>query len=99
LVLDVVSNYAALINATLSKKGLNLHQLARALNIKESTINKYTSGKLKPDVDTARKIQHFLEIKLLEEKEEVDTQDFMSRGDSSSLSLGDMLKREMEKKK
>lgn len=99
VVMGVVENYSSVLNSALARKGLNLQQLARALNIKDSTLNKYFTGKLKPDVDTSRKLENFLEITILEEKEEVDPQDYLeeSSEDSSTLSLGDLLKKQMEK--
>lgn len=100
VILGVVDNYSSILNSALARKGFNIQQLGRAVNIKESTLNKYFTGKLKPDVDTSRKLENFLEITILEEKEEVNPQDFLddSTEDSSSLSLGDLLKKQMEEK-
>ena len=98
--LNVIENYSSIINSALAKKGLNIHQLARMLNIKESTLNKYFTGKIKPDVQTAQRLEKFFEISLLEEKEAVNIEELMSNDeDSSSLSLGDMIKKQMEEKK
>ena len=44
---EVVENYASLVNSELGKKGINSHQLARAINVKESSLHKYLSSKIK----------------------------------------------------
>lgn len=99
--LDVVSNSLSLINSSLAKKGINLHQLARAINVKESSLNKYFSGKIKLDLDIARKLENFFEIKLLEEIETINPRDYMQNEDdennsSQNLSLGDLIKKQLK---
>jgi len=95
--LGVKNNYISLVNSTLAKKSLNFHQLAKATNIKESTLTKYLSSKIPLDVDTARKIEYFLEIKLIDEVENIDPKSFISQDDDSSpLSLGELLKKQLE---
>lgn len=100
---EVVSNYVSIINSALSKKGLNIHQLARAVNIKESTLNKYMTSKLKPDVSDARRLEKFLEVELLEEFEggSSSVEDVMiDEGESSSGStLGDLIEKQLKKNK
>lgn len=95
-------NYASIINRELAKKGLNIHQLARAVNIKESNLSKYMLGKMKPDVDTIRKIEKFLEISLLQDVSSMgkfDEDDIMSdESENSGLTLGDLIKDTRKKK-
>lgn len=94
---DVKKNAPSIINSELSKKGLTVHHLARSLNIKQSSLLKYTTGKLKLDVETARKIERFLETSLVEEVEVISTENYMSEDDDSfSGSLGDLLKKSMK---
>ena len=99
--LAVVSNYSSILNSTLAKKGLNIQQLARAKNIKENNLNKYFSGKIQPDVDVARKLEDLLGIKILEEVEDVNPEDYMSEDEddssSSGQSLGDLLMKKLGK--
>lgn len=98
--MEVIPNYAPIINSALAKKGLNIHQLARMLNIKESTLNKYFTGKIKPDVVVARRLETFFEITILEYREAQDLGDVMvDETESKELSLGDMIKKQMEKNK
>jgi uncharacterized protein (TIGR00270 family) len=97
---EVVSDYERILNQALSKSGLNIHQLAKALNIKESSLNKYFSGKIKPDVDTAIIIGRYLEIDLVEdrESEEVDEEDYMNDKEESSQNLGDLLMKKLKER-
>ena len=97
-VLEVVPNYTNLLNSSLGKKDINLHQLAHVLNIKESSLNKYFSGKIQPNIEMARKLENYLSIKLvvIVETKSVNVGDFMNN-DSASDSLGDMLIKELEK--
>jgi uncharacterized protein (TIGR00270 family) len=100
--LDVVSNYSSLLNSALAKKGLNIKQLARALNIRESTINKYFTNKMKPDVETAKKLGKYLDVYILEEAVQISAQDYMGDveySDDENLSLGDLLIKKMGEKK
>lgn len=67
--MEVVPKYTSIITSTLAKKGLDLHQLARVISIKESTLNKFMSGKFAPELDIAKRIGHYLEIPLVREVE------------------------------
>jgi len=44
---EVISNYASLINSQMGKRGINMKQLANTLNIKDTTLQKYLSNKVK----------------------------------------------------
>lgn len=102
---EVVENFQSTINKELARKKLNLHQLARMINIKESTLNKIFSGKIKPDLELARKLERFFEVTLVEEVESSSNDfslDDVMVDDSSSNSgftLGDLIKKAGEKKK
>lgn len=93
--LEVVPNFASIINSVMARKGLNIHQLARALNIKESTLNKYLNSKIRPDVETAQRIEKFFDIKLTKEyeRDEPRYEDALLDKDekSSSTTLGDLI--------
>lgn len=96
----IVSSYQSDIQKAMNKRGIDVHQLARAINIKESTLTNYIQGKIKPALTDAKKIQHFLTIKLIEivESSAVD-EDFMAEEKSSgSMSLGDLIKQQLDKK-
>ena len=99
---DVVSNYAQIIQSSLSKKGLNVKQLARVTNIKESSLNNYLKGSIKLDIETAKKIQKFLETNLVYECEndsDVKTEDFINDESPQKPSLGDLIQKQLNKNK
>lgn len=96
----VIDNYASLVNSELSKRSMNVQQLARAINIKESSLNKYLSNKIKIDVLTAKKIEKFLEIILTKEVESISVRDYMDDvQDEEPTSLGDLLMKQLNEKK
>ncbi|MCA9486473.1 TIGR00270 family protein [Candidatus Woesearchaeota archaeon] len=97
---EVVSDYAKLIQKAMTKKGWNLHQLARAASIKESSIKNYLLSKLKPDLQTAKQLEKTLDISLTQEASSSgETQSFSSEKDEAPLTLGDMLLKQLEKEK
>jgi len=93
---EVVSNAVQLIQKKLSVKDMNVHHLARAINIKESSLQKYMSGKIKIDLQAASKIEFFLEIKITEEAKTVSVDDYLQEEDEP-LSLGDLIKKQLGK--
>lgn len=98
----VVNDFHELISAGLQKKGLNSHQLAKAINLKESSLHKFITGKLQPDIDTAKRIGAFLEINLIDNSSSsVDMDEFIVDEESTdevTNSLGDLLKEELKRK-
>lgn len=90
--IEVISNYSQKINQGMQKKSLDLHQLARGTNIRESTINKYITNKIKPDIESAKKIEKFLDIKLTEEfKNTISENKFNIEDTSTPKTLGDLM--------
>ncbi len=100
--LDVVDDYISKINRALAKKGFNIHHLARAINIKESSLSKNLSSKIKLDITTARKIEDFLEIELVVESKKVKVEDYMDSEEEEEInsnSFGDLLLKKLNEKK
>lgn len=97
---EVVNNYVSEIQRGMNKRGVDVHQLARVINIKESSLNNYLKGKIKPAIGDARKIEKFLEIKLVEDvSSDTNTDDYMSEDESTQgTSLGDLIKKQLDKK-
>jgi len=98
---EVISNASSIVNSNIGKRGINIQQLARQLNIKESSLNKILSGKVSFDLSTARKLETFFEIKLTQEVEEsnFNVEDIMNSDDEKTDSLADMLRKKMQEKK
>lgn len=103
---EVISNYQSLINSTLAKKNLTIHHLANTLNIKESTLNKILTGKFAPEISIARKIENFLDIKLVIEStnssknQDVDDLETEINDDinDSKMNLADLIKEKLRGK-
>lgn len=95
---EVISNVISVINSAMGKRSMNLPQLARVANIRESTLKNYLSGKIQIDVETARKLEKALEIKLTQEAEVSDSSSnyIISNDDDSNLSLGDILMKKLK---
>jgi len=98
--LEVTSDYAKIIRTGINKRHLSVQQVARAVNIKESSLSNYLKGQIKPIITNARKLESFLGIKLVFEVEasNVSVDDFkVSADDDSSLTLGEMILKKMHK--
>ncbi len=86
---EIVKDYSAKIKK--ARESLNLLQknLAREIAEKESVIHNLESGHLEPSLDLAKKLENFLNIKLIimHKDEKVDKIDFHN----ASLTIGDLL--------
>ena len=69
---EIVENYSELIRTNRQKKGLSREELAKALNEKVSYLEHIERGEMKPTIKLAKKLEKFLNIKLIE-KEVPDT--------------------------
>lgn len=65
-VLEVVDNYPDIIRGARESKGWTQAALAQRLKVSEALIKKIESGKYKPTVELARKIEALLNVKLLQ---------------------------------
>ena len=65
--LVVSEGYHTLIKKAREALGLTQEELGRKLGEKTSVISKLETGKLKPSIPLAKKIEHVLKIKILEE--------------------------------
>jgi uncharacterized protein (TIGR00270 family) len=92
--LEIPVNYSQIIQQGINNKKLTPHQVARAVNVKESTLSHYLKSQIKPDIVMARKFECFLEIKLVYEvvssKIDVEGYKASSSDDDSSSKLSAM---------
>ena len=89
----ITPNYPKLIKSAREKKGLKQKELAKKIAEKESVIHKLESGRMKPGISLARKLEKFLKIKLVEELEleGSEVKSGKKEGLSDNLTLGDLV--------
>jgi putative transcription factor len=88
----VVSNYSEVIKNAREKKGLKQEELAKKINEKESLLHKIESGHMEPPILLARKLEHFLGIKIVEEVKFQDYANVSPKAAYDTLTLGDVIK-------
>jgi putative transcription factor len=69
-VLVLVADYANKIKSGRERLGLKQEELAKKLNEKDSLLSKIETGTVEPSVKLARKLEHFFDVKLIEEHKE-----------------------------
>lgn len=96
-VMDLVDDYSSKIRKAREGRGWNQEDLARKLNEKKSIVAKLESGSLHPSELLTKKLEHLLDITLLEKRQEVELQFKQGGGGSKKgMTLGDFIK--IEKK-
>lgn len=85
----VVEDYPQKIKQARERLNLKQKELAIKLAIKESIIHKLESGHLEPDITTAKKLEKFLNIKLIQ----IYVDDYKQKNKSTtSFTIGDLIK-------
>jgi len=84
----IVLNYGQLIKEKREKMGLNQEEFSAKMNEKESLIHKIEAGKHEPTIELARKLENFLNIKLIETSEE---ESVMPAKRSGPVTIGDVI--------
>jgi len=82
-------DYPELVKKAREKKGLKIGELAKRINEKESVVSRLETGHLSPPLKLARKLESFLDIKLILEYE--DRQISRSDKEGSGLTIGDVV--------
>jgi len=91
IVYFIVDNYASMIKRKREELGLRQEELAKQINEKSSVLNHLESGKLKPSLKLAKKLEKFLKIKLIDEQE-VSKGVPVKHESGNGLTIGDMIK-------
>jgi len=88
--MEIVSDYAKKVRNARMVKKLNQDQFAQKLNEKPSLIRRIESGKVKPTIKLAQKIQKVYNIALLKKTDEIEvnTKRYMKK--TQATSLGDI---------
>lgn len=91
----ITKNYAQKVKQTRENLNLKQEELAQKIAEKVSVIHKIESGRLRPSLALARKLEHFLNIKLIEKYKEEKSEIINFK--DSSLTIGDLLKYKKKK--
>lgn len=89
LFLTVVNDYSQKVKQRRESLGLKQEDLAKTLNEKWSIIQKIESNHFKPSLKLARKLEKFLKIKLVEQREE---EKVTLKTSKDVLTIGDLIK-------
>lgn len=90
VIFTIVDDYAKQIKNKREKLNLKQEELAKKLAEKESLIHKIESGHFEPSIDLARKLEKFLHIRIIEQRE-VENVDIKKKK-SGSFTIGDLIK-------
>lgn len=85
----VIADSAAKVKKARESRQLTQEQLAKAVAEKESVIHRIESGNMVPSMYTARKLERFLDIRLIEAVEEVKAVNVAAS--SEGFTIGDLL--------
>ncbi|NOZ82933.1 MAG: TIGR00270 family protein [Euryarchaeota archaeon] len=89
--LEPVDDYSERIRRAREARGLSQEELARMVQEKESVIARLEAGRMKPDLETARKLERVLEIELMVEAEGEEWS-AQGGGTGGELTIGDIIK-------
>ena len=95
--IETVDDYADLIKDARNKRGMTIKQLAAAVTEKESYMDRIEKGETIPTEPTAKKIERFLNIKLLHEVALTPNKSVPKRNDA--ITLGDLIEIKRKDKK
>ena len=87
--LDVAENFSGLVRKARMKKGWSQEDLAKKVKEKLSVIQKIETGKITPDTQLCRQLQHELKIKLLVPRKEMPPPKASA---PAEITLGDIVK-------
>lgn len=87
----IVQDYAEKIKRAREKSGLKQEDFARKINEKASLVHKMESGRFKPSLKLAKKLESSLGIKLIEEFKQSEMPTFSTKSKSMDLTVGDLI--------
>lgn len=94
----LIKSYPSIIKSARENKGLKQSEVAKQLNEKESLIHSIESGSLRPSFKTARKLEKFFKISLIEEIPGLPENQPSQKEEVEPLTMGDILKKALKKK-
>ncbi|MFT4250484.1 MAG: helix-turn-helix domain-containing protein [Candidatus Woesearchaeota archaeon] len=95
----VCSDASRIISSARQKSGVSAKEFAQRLNIKESVLLAWESGKRVPTVSDARRLEKLLGVSLVEQGVvSADASTFLSRDSSQGFTIADLIKDKRKKK-
>ena len=88
----VVKDAGKIIRGKREEMGLKQIEFAKKLNEKESVIQGWETGKLKPSIPKAKKLERILKVTLTEEIEDADESPTTKKAKGGALTIGDLIK-------
>ena len=88
----LVNDFTQLIKRARDGKGMKQEEFAKFLNEKESIVTKWENGSLRPRIETARRLEKVLNLKLVEKDEKKAYEKEEKKKASSEFTLGDFIK-------
>ncbi len=95
---EIVFDYDKKLKKAIMKENQKLEVLAKKLNMKESELRSYETGSRKPSIETAKKLEKFFKIKLVETIELGKEKIEKVENNNSSLTIGDLIRIKRKKK-
>jgi len=87
---EIVENYHSIIKNAREKLGWSQEVLASKVGESVNTIRRIESGKLKPTLELARKLERVLKVKLIEPAV-IESSEYTSPSTSMDLTIGDLI--------
>ncbi|MBD3397835.1 TIGR00270 family protein [Candidatus Micrarchaeota archaeon] len=94
---DLVEDYGKIVRKERESRGLKIEEFARQINEKASYLDKIENQSTRPPIETAKKLEKALGVKILEKIKESSVPSDLTKYKKKELSLLDML--EMQQKK
>ncbi len=95
---EIVFDYDKKLKKAIMRENQKLEVIAKKLNMKESELRSYETGSRKPSIETAKKLEKFFKIKLVETIELGKEKIEKVENNNSSLTIGDLIKIKRKKK-
>ncbi|MFH0797830.1 MAG: multiprotein bridging factor aMBF1 [Candidatus Woesearchaeota archaeon] len=87
----IVEDYGARVKNARERKDMKQEDLAKAIAEKESVVHKIESGRMEPSFTIAKKLEHFLGIRLIT-KVKLSADALETEKSSGGMTIGDMIK-------
>jgi len=95
---DLVEDYGKIVRKAREARGLKIDEFARGINEMASYIDKIENERTRPPIETAKKLEKALKVRILEKVDNSSAPVQLGAGKTKELSLLDMLEMQNKKK-